>query len=148
MTAQPDGDDGGPPPAHRFIEHTSEVILEVRADRWPALLEEAARGLGELARRGAAPAAAPLDERSVTVEAADEAALLVDWLNELIFLAESERWLVEDALVEEADEHTMRALVRGAAVERSPALVKAATLHGLTIQRTHDGVEAAVTLDV
>lgn len=148
MTGQADGDAGGPPPTHRFIEHTSEVILAVRAEQWPALLEEAARGLGELTRRGAAPPTAPLDERSVTVTAADEAALLVNWLNELIFLAESGCWLVQDALVVEADEHAVRALVRGAAVERPPALVKAATLHGLTIERTRDGVEATVTLDV
>jgi SHS2 domain-containing protein len=147
VTAQPDGDDGAAPPSHRFVEHTSEVILELRAGSWPALLEEAARGFGELELRGrAAPAAAT--DRSITLAAADEPALLVDWLNEFVYLAERERWVATDAWVAAADGHAVRATARGVTLDEPPALVKAATLHGLTIRRTDDGVTAAVVLDV
>lgn len=149
MTGQADGDGGGPPPVHRFVEHTGEVVLEVRAGSWSELLEEAARGLGELQLRGhEAPDSGVREEREVALEAADEAALLVDWLNDLIYLAETERAVVRDALIEEADEHHLRAAVRTVAVAQPPALVKAATLHGLHIAWNADGVAASVVLDI
>jgi SHS2 domain-containing protein len=148
MTAQPDGDRGAPPPSHEFVEHTSEVILKLRAGSWPALLEEAARGLSDLQLKGQGEAPGTETERAIAVEAGDEAALLVDWLNELIYLAESERFVATDAVADEADEHRIRATARGVTVAAAPALVKAATLHGLCIERTGRGLEAAVVLDV
>jgi SHS2 domain-containing protein len=73
---------------------------------------------------------------------------LADWLNELVFLAETERWVATDFGIELADDRSVRARVRGVDVERVPGLVKAATLHGLRLEDVPGGMEGEVILDV
>jgi SHS2 domain-containing protein len=50
--------------------------------------------------------------------------------------------------VREATERGVQARVRGARVREAPATVKAATLHGLRLEKTAEGLEAEITLDV
>lgn len=137
----------GTPPSHEFLEHTGEVHLRVRAASWGALLAEAGRALAGLTLRGASPAA-PGRWEEVEVRSTDREALLVDWLNELVFRAESRREVAtEFALLETSDQRVV-ARVRGVAVAEPPALVKAATLHGVRVQSTDGGLEADVVLDI
>ncbi|HEY4562301.1 MAG TPA: archease, partial [Thermoanaerobaculia bacterium] len=79
-------------PWHRWVDHTAEVQLQVWADSLAGLLAESGRALGALLLRGRA--AEPSGEaRAIEVSSVDREALLVDWLNEIIFLAEVERWI-------------------------------------------------------
>lgn len=134
-------------PSHRFLDHTSEVRLEIRADTLAGLLAEAARAFGALERRGA-PGRPEPGWRAHAVESADRESLLVDWLNELVFLAERERYVPEVVEVRSASDTGLEARSRGAVLDTTPGLVKAATHHGLTVRRTGDGWEAVVVLDV
>jgi SHS2 domain-containing protein len=134
------------PPGHRFLEHTGEVRLQVRAASLAGLLAEAGRALAELQLPGGGQPAAAW--RPVEVRSTDRAALLVDWLNELIYRAEVNREVATEFAVEEAMETRLRARVRGVAVEQPPALVKAATLHRARVELIPGGVEAEVVLDV
>ena len=75
-------------PSHSFLEHTGEVRLQLQAGSLAELLAEAGRELAELLLRGASGnQVGPAEE--IEVRSADRAALLVDWLNELIYRAES-----------------------------------------------------------
>lgn len=143
-------------PSHELAEHTAEVEVRLAAETLDDLLAEAARALGSLLRRGAVARGADF-ERDVVVRSTDEAALLVDWLNELVFLAETEKWIpstVGDVRVERiegADEGSAleaRGRVAGRGVDEAPSAVKAATMHGVRVERTDDGVRASVILDV
>jgi protein archease len=128
------------------IEHPGEVRLRLRAGTFGELAVVAAQALARLELgREVDPTAA---WREITVRGRDREALLVNWLNELIYCAETERWVgTEFAPVRETDtELVMRA--RGATVETAPSQVKAATFHGLRITGTGDGVEADLVLDV
>jgi SHS2 domain-containing protein len=129
------------------IEHPGEVRLRLRAGSFGELAVVAGRALAELQLRGE-PAAAPEVWREITVGGRDREALLVNWLNELIYLAETERWVgTEFAPVRATGtELTMRA--KGITVELTPSQVKAATFHGLRIAAAVGGVEADVVLDV
>jgi len=84
----------------------------------------------------------------IEVSAPDRAALLADWLNELIYLAEAERWVGAEFEVASAEDGRVRARVRGVLIERAPALLKAATLHGLRVDDVPGGLEGQVILDV
>jgi SHS2 domain-containing protein len=84
----------------------------------------------------------------VVVSGRDREAALVHWLNELIYLAETERWVGVEFTVSRATETELRMRVRGIAVDEAPARVKAATFHGLRIAAVTDGVEADLVLDV
>ncbi len=139
--------------SHEFFDHTSELGLRVRASSFAELLAEAARGLGKLMLRGR-PASSTGRWRVLEVNATDREALLVDWLNELIFHAEVERWIAVEIEIVAASDTMLSARARGVAVDEAPALVKAATHHGLSVRQVGGGgggggdVEAEVVLDV
>lgn len=82
------------------------------------------------------------------VSSSDRASLLVEWLNELVYLAETERWVATEFKVERADDRVFRSRARGMTVDLVPGLVKAATLHDLRLQDVPGGVEAEVILDI
>ena len=134
-------------PGHEWIDHTSEVTLRAYASSLPELIGEVTRAFLELV-----PEAIRDPERDVEheleVEASDPAAMLVDWINELVFLAEGECWLPAGPEVEV--EEGSRLLVRCGEVPLSSpfVLVKAATLHNVRVQKTRGGIEAEVTLDI
>lgn len=133
--------------SHRFLEHTGELALELRAESLADLLAEAGRALGALALRGRIRRAdGPW--RDVTVASADRTALLVDWLNELIYQAEARSEVPTEFEILGADDGQVRARFRGVVVEQPPALVKAATLHGASVERGERGFEGHVVLDV
>ena len=134
-------------PSSELLSHTAEVKLRVRASSFGELAAEAGRALGALELERTSASAGGV-WRVLEVRAADREALLVDWLNELVYLAETERWVgVEFEVVNAADTAlSMRA--RGVQVEQAPARVKAATFHGLEIAPVADGLEAEVVFDV
>ena len=131
---------------HRFVEHTGEVCLQVRAESLAGLLAEAGRALGHLL--SGSSAAEMSSARIVELRSHDRESLLVDWLNEILFLAETELWVPIEVAVLDVADTMLRASVRGVAVSEAPSLVKAATLHRLRIEPSGDGLQAEVVLDV
>ena len=133
--------------SHELIDHTSEVRLRLRARSLGELLAEAGRALAELQLRGA-EAGTAAGTRRLRVAAADRESLLVDWLNELIFLAEAERWVATGFEIERVDARSVEVTASGVELTRISGLVKAATMHGLRVADMDGGVEAEVILDV
>ncbi|HEY9420890.1 MAG TPA: archease [Thermoanaerobaculia bacterium] len=132
---------------HRWVDHTSEVQLEVGGESPAALAAEAGRALGLMLLRGAAPEPSG-PSRTLEVSSADQEALLVDWLNEIVFLAEVDLWVAIDFDILESSPTHLKASARGVPVEEPPALVKAATFHGLRVEEGDGGFQAEVIFDV
>lgn len=130
-----------------MLAHTAEVKLRVRAGSFPALAAEAGRALAAL-ELGREPPAATGEGREIVLRAGDLGALLVDWLNELIFLAETERWVATEFEPQPCGTLELRMRARGVTVDTAPSRVKAATHHGLDVRRADGGVEAEVVFDV
>jgi len=131
---------------HQWREHTGEVELELEASTAEAVFAEAAVALGELIGDGEARRA-PATHRQVEVTAADPAALLAEWIGELAFLAEVEGLVPRSAKQVELTDRTLSANVEFGAGS-PPHLVKAATYHRLSFERSATGWHAAVVLDV
>ncbi|MBM4184324.1 MAG: archease [Gemmatimonadetes bacterium] len=133
--------------AHELVDHTSEITVRLRASTFQELLAEAARAFCELI-----PAAYLSREaetlRDVRITGRDRTALLVGWLNEIVYLCDVDGWLPGDveSAHEEAEGLTLRA--RGAPLRTPFVLVKAATLHGASVREGPAGWEGEVTLDV
>ncbi len=134
---------------HSLEEHIGEVELRLEGQTLAELFEEAARAIAELIGGAAAepPPASPRRDE-VRLEAPDRDALLVEWLNELIYRSERDRSVFGDARVEWIDDRSLRATFAGRRVEEPRLHVKAATFHGLRIQETPGGWAAHVVLDV
>jgi SHS2 domain-containing protein len=130
-----------------LLSHTAEVKLRVRAPSLGELAAEAGRALGAL-ELGTTPPLAGGPWRQLEIRAPDREALLVEWLNELIYLAETERWVGVEFEVRGAEDMVLSMRARGMVVDEPPARVKADTFHGLKIKATQQGLEADVVFDV
>lgn len=130
-----------------LLNHPAEVRLRVRAPSLGALAAEAGKVLGRL-ELATTPRAGKGRWRLIEIHAADREALLVDWLNELIYLAETEFWVPVQFRVRAATNTTIAIEARGVKVERAPARVKAATFHGLHVGERAGGLEAEIVFDV
>jgi len=136
-----------PPDAkHWFEGHTGEVELHLAAPTLEQLFVEAALGLADLLaeRRGQPDGAA----EAVEVQAADRDALLVDWINELIFRSETRQRIYDEIRITSLSDQRLRADIRGAPPDGWRTAVKAATFHRLEIAREGAGYTGRVVLDV
>jgi len=90
----------------------------------------------------------PIEPREVRLQGWDRESLLVNWLNELLFLAETERLLFVDYQIESLTDTALVVRVRGAHSPVTKAAIKAATFHDL--QLVHDGAgwSTVITFDV
>lgn len=133
--------------AHAFEEHVGEVRLRLLADSLTGLFEEAARALAELTCDAVAE---PIgDPVPVRITAPDREALLVAWIDELVFLSETRKRVWAEVRIEHMTETELFATVRGFEPAALRTQVKAATLHGLRVGEARDGgYEATVVLDV
>jgi SHS2 domain-containing protein len=140
---------------YRWLDHTSEVELEIVAGSEREVFEEAVRALAELlgtevgsvAGATVREVAAGATVREVAAGAADRPALLASWLEELVFLAESEGFVATQVLELDVGAERVRATVAGA-IDEPPPLVKAVTYHRLAFAPSGGGYVARVVLDV
>jgi SHS2 domain-containing protein len=132
--------------SHRWIEHTAELQLELHAGSEAAIFQQAVHALRELLEDDE-PATGPHVERAVEAEATDRGALLAEWLAELVFLAETEGLVPDEARNLVVGEDSVTAVVVGRATEPRH-LVKAVTYHDLELHRDPDGWRGNVVLDV
>ena len=131
---------------YRWVEHTGELELEIEGEGPEEVLAEAATALRELLGAGGAPTG-PAPRRIVTAQAPDRPALLAAFIEELVFLAESESLVPIGLRRVELDEGLARADVEVARAD-PPHLVKAVTYHRLEFEPAEHGYRARVVLDV
>lgn len=132
---------------HSLVEHTGEVQVRLEAATLGELFAEAALALAEIM---GGPFADPGREGGETVrlESRDRNALLVDWLNELVYLAERDKRLYGAAEIHRVSDRELSARVYGRDIEDLRLHVKAATFHGLDIREEPGGLSADVVLDI
>jgi SHS2 domain-containing protein len=134
------------------VDHTGDVGFVARAPTLEALFGEAAAAFTDCIT----PVAGVNPQRAVAIalEALDLELLLVAFLDELLYLFETERFLVGEAVttIEEGEPVRLRATVSGERLdpERHPVTVaiKAVTYHGLEVRRETKGWRAQVILDI
>lgn len=136
--------DDRPQEGRRWIEHTGEAELEIRAWDEAGVLRQALAGLAELL---GPPPPGLASSVEIAVRAGDRPALLVAWLEELLWVAERDGVVPERVAALNLADGSLRATVD---VRRGPPrpLVKAVTWHDLRFERVPDGWEARVVFDV
>jgi SHS2 domain-containing protein len=129
---------------YRFVDHTAELELRIEAADEAGVFAEALAAFSELVGRGRRGEEL---RREIAVEAADRPALLAAFLDELVFLAETEGLVPERLASLELGESGLRGVLEGRRGE--PAhLVKGATLNNLAFVREGETWRARVVLDV
>ena len=134
----------------RVLEHMADIGFEAFGTSREELFANAALALIDLV--------VDLDTirpaRELTVKAEGSAApeLLVNWLSEVLYLHDAERWLFRNFRVENLGEKGIVATARGEKFDRArhrvKMLVKAVTYHQLDLNETPQGWRAQVYVDV
>lgn len=129
---------------YRWVEHTGELELVLEGSDEAEVFADAVAALNELL--DGSSTGSP-QSREVALRSPERATLLAAWIDELVFLAETEDFVPErvDTLELEAD--ALRAAVSGR-LGRPPHLVKAVTYHGLDFRAEDGRVRARAVLDV
>lgn len=132
------------------FEHTADIGLIARGRTLAEVFEHAADGLVDLS---VDPEGLRDDIRTqVTLSAGDREALLVAWLNELLYLLDTQRFLPRRSQITQLDDtHLAADLVGGTVDPRRHAvrrMIKAATYHALSLRRVNDLWEARIILDL
>lgn len=115
------------------IEHTADWAFRVSGHNFSELLKNAALGVAELEKW---PAISGREvTRDVQIVGNDRESLLVNWLNELLFL--SEKYGEAYYLIEfiEITETRLRARIRGHKGASPTRKIKAVTFHRIHIER-------------
>lgn len=133
--------------AFEIVEHTADWSLRVWGSNLGELFANAAKGMAMLLVEN--PDALPdAVERSLELQAYDAESLLVDWLNELAYLAETEQLVFNSIEIGEIDEKRLVVIVRGSDAPVLDKHIKAATFHNLAIKETKSGLEVTIVFDV
>ena len=128
------------------IEHTADLSLHVWGTDLVDLFTTAARGMFALVALSADGAVR--DVRRLELAAPDVETLLVDWLNELLYLHEVEDVVIVESEFERLTSSQLRVEVRGAPVGERRAHIKAVTFHNLAVTSGPGGYETELVFDV
>ena len=129
------------------VEHIADLALRVRGGDRPELFANAAEGMFSLIGdcRRVLPAQC---EDEICLEAPDEETLLIDWLNELLYLSEARGAIYFSFEVRSLTLTSLVARVGGNPPTYREQEVKSATFHDLDLSETADGFEATIVFDV
>jgi len=133
---------------YQALDHTADVSLRAWGPTLPALFEQAARGMmAQMLNLTVVPRTL---RRRVRVEAQDRESLLVEWLNELLYLREVEGETLPYARVTQLTDTMLEAEAEGGEVAEEAIFhpIKATTYHELAIRETPAGYEAVIVFDV
>ena len=128
------------------IDHTADRAFRVTGRDMADLFENAARAIRALG--GPYPTTTPPAMRQIKVEGVDRESLLVNWLNEILYLEQEHRLTCERFHIDDLKDHHLRARVETRERDRSYTPIKAVTFHNLRIRETPNGLEAEIVVDV
>lgn len=133
--------------SYEEIEHTADVAIRATGTDLADLFRNAAIGMKSLMITAFEPHN-PADTVFLHLESDDAEELLVDWLSELAYLAESRGLLFHQFDFAFLSDRRLEATLCGRRVDSIEKHIKAVTYHNLKIEKTESGYETTVVFDV
>jgi len=128
------------------IEHTADRAFRVSGRDLPDLLVNAARAMHAL--EGIHSAGEPSATQDLEVEGIDAESLLVNWLNEILFVEQQHQVVCERFQIREVNGFHLCARIETRKCADHQSEIKAVTFHNLKVRETSAGLEAEVVVDV
>ena len=129
------------------MEHTADVALRIQGRDLESLLTAGARGMATLLCEDISDLSEKI-EQEVQADADDAESLLVEWLSELAFFAETRSQVFIRFEFQELSRTYLSARAFGQCVENLKTHIKAETYHNLEILETKTGLSATVVFDI
>ena len=135
---------------YEVFEHTADVGLHAFGSTLPELFIHAAQGMESL--MVPPEQVHVLTNREIVVEGHDVVSLLISWLNELIFLFDTEYLLFRQFEIEIFTETHLRGRASGEPYDAQrhtlSSAIKAVTWHEAAVEQTKDGYKARIIFDI
>ena len=133
--------------AFEEVEHTADCALKIHGRDLKELLVNAAAGMNSLLSPD--PEEFRIEvQKSIALEAADTESLLVEWLGELAFWAETEMLIFHKFDLLSVSSTHLEAKISGRRKTHLEKHIKAVTYHNLEIIQIDEGLTATVVFDV
>ena len=138
------------PLSYEVFEHTADIGLHAYGATLEELFIHAAQGMESLM---VAPEQIRTEvQREVVVEGHDEISLLIAWLNELIFLFDTEYLLFRDFTIDAISATRLTAQTVGEPYDARrhdlSSAIKAVTWHEASVEQSDDGYKARIIFDI
>jgi SHS2 domain-containing protein len=133
--------------AFEEIEHTADCALKIYGTDFTELLRNAAAGMNSLLNP-VNDSSSPQEEKSIRLKAIDAESLLVEWLGELAYWAETEMLVFHEFDLRSVSQTQLEAIIYGSRAMHLEKHIKAVTYHNLKVVQTDEGLTATVVFDV
>lgn len=127
------------------LDHTADWAFRAFGTDLKQLFQNAAYAM--FALEGALDAQSTLT-REVHASGLDREALLVSWLNELLYLQETKHETYQKFEITNFSDTELDATINGAEAQPAGKYIKAVTYHDLKIVQTEKGWQATIVVDV
>lgn len=136
--------------AYEVFEHTADIGIHAFGRTLPELFIHAAQGMESL--MVAPEQVRESVSREIAVEGHDLVSLLIAWLNELIFLFDTEYLLFRTFEINAFTEPSLRGRASGEPYDAQrhelSSAIKAVTWHEAAVEPTGDGYKARIIFDI
>ena len=142
----------------KILEHTADARLKIEASTLPELFEVAMEGMMSIAKESriknqACPTGLFRREskikRSIEIRSPDKTALLVDFLNEVLYQMHVNEEIYNEVIFLEFSEIKLKAEIYGQKVDEFDEDIKAVTYHEAEVIKNDDGnFETVIVLDI
>lgn len=134
--------------AYEVLGHTADISLRVEGRDLPELFEAAVLGMTEIMEPEANESVEGVS-REIEVESIDRTALLIDFMNEVLFLAERNREFYFEVKFSEIRNTYLKAELKGKRAKLFHRDIKAVTYHGAEIKKNEaGGLETEIIFDI
>lgn len=135
---------------YEVFEHTADIGLHAFGSTLPELFIHTAQGMESIM--------VPLEQvraqvsREIVAEGHDLVSLLIAWLNELVFLFDTEYLIFCQFEIDSLTETSLKARASGEPYDAQRheigSAIKAATWHEAAVERSGDGYKARIIFDI
>lgn len=136
-----------PPNTFEEVEHTADRAVRIYGGNLQELLQNAAKGMNSLMVSERIPSSRQV-KKTIALETLDAESLLVQWLSELVYWAETEMLVFHEFDIDSVSPTHVRATIYGGRANHLDKHIKAVTYHNLQILQTETGLVATVVFDV
>ena len=135
---------------YEFIDHTADLGIKLREKSLTRLFASAGYALFDIILE--ISQVQPKKSLDIHVPGEEIESILVDWLRELLFKFNMDRWVLKEFDIGKIDESGLQAVVKGETFDPSrhslKTEIKAVTYHGLEVSRKNDRWEAQIIFDI
>ena len=129
------------------VEHTADAAFRIYGRDMEELFVNAGHAVSFLLCENPSEISGRMG-KNVNIEADDAEELLVEWLSELCFLAETKSLVFVRFVPEMVKSTRIKAKIYGDKIDRIKTHIKAVTYHNLEIMETETGIAATVVFDL